>query len=496
MISLIIPVYNKSEYLRRCLDSVAKQMQDGVQVIVVDDGSTDGCGAICDEYKDKFEVYHKKNEGVSVARNYGIKKAKGDYITFLDADDLLADGAIEAMIRETGSKRNIIQFGQFRGKTLESVGGIPYRACEGVYMLDYIPRYWVVVWNKLYKKSFVMDNNIWFKKDMHFGEDTVFNVDCILANHGLYHSSENTVIHCWEDTNSLCRGNTKREDIKKLDDELCRIADAQTEKIKKEWLYTAINEHRASKFYRKHGFLRGPRGDYDIVYFLKDTESNEELRYSLRSVEKNWKYRNIVFYGGCPKGIKPDKVYMVSQDKKTKWDNVRKMMLEAFSNNDLTEDIWIFNDDFFIMRDGLVDLPPQYNGDIFAHSENVKRRHGRRPNEWTDILDDLGFELLMDDKTTFNYEVHKPMLINRKKAIEVLKRYPNTHGFRSLYGNYWNIGGVSRHDMKCLVLDYPREKLESWEFLSTQDDSFELGEAGRLIREKFPDKSRFEVDGD
>lgn len=493
MISLIIPVYNKAPFLKRCLDSVAGQINDSVQVIVIDDGSTDESGAICDKYNDKFEIYHTENNGVSMARNLGLEKAKGEYVSFLDADDLLAENAISYMIAESKSGKNLIQFGQFRCKTIELFTSMPRRSPKGFYNFDFIPKYWVMVWNKIYKMSFLEHSKIRFKKGMQFGEDTLFNAECILANGGLYHSEFNTIIHCLEDENSLCRGGANYQRIKNLDTELCKLAEKQTNLDKKKWVETAINEHRASKFYRKYGFYRGLKGLFDVVYFVKDTPNNEELKYSLRSVEQNWKFRDVVFYGGCPKDLTPDKHYKVVQDQRTKWQNVRKMMAEAFNNDELTENIWIFNDDFFVMEPGFVDMPPQYNGDLFAHSENVKRRHGGKPMAWTNILDDLATALLLEGKDTLNYEVHKPMLINRKKALEVLLKFPDVHGFRSLYGNYWKIGGESKHDMKCLVLDYPSEKFKDWEFLSTQDDSFERGNVGLWIKDKFKDKSRFET---
>ena len=492
MISLIIPVYNKAPFLRRCLDSVAEQKTSSVQVIVVDDGSTDGGRKICDEYSNSFEVYHTENAGVSVARNLGLEKAKGDYISFLDADDLLAPGAISAMAKAAQQGHNVTQFGQFRCKTYESLNNIPYSSPEGFYSFDFIPKYWVMVWNKIYKRSFLAENQIKFREGMQFGEDTLFNAKCILANKGLYHAAQNTVIHCLDDNNSLCRGGANYERIEKLDNALCELADEQTDATKKKWVETAINEHRNSKFYRKHGFNKGPRGSFDVVYFVKNGTTNEELKYSLRSIEKNFSYRNVVFYGGCPKDLKPDKYYKVEQHESTKWQNVRKMMAEAFKNNELTEYVWIFNDDFFLLKPGLADMPPQYNGDLFAHVQRVEQRHGGE-TEWTRLLSNVAFELTFADKSTLNYEVHKPMLINRAKALQVLKKFPNVHGFRSLYGNYWNIGGESKHDMKIIILDYDVSHIANWEFVSTQDDSFQVGTIGNLIRQKFPNKSKFEI---
>ena len=92
MLSVIIPVYNVEKYLRKCVDSVSAQDIADMEVILIDDGSPDNCGAICDEYAEKdlrVIVIHKKNEGVSTARNVGLDIARGKYITFVDSDDYL-----------------------------------------------------------------------------------------------------------------------------------------------------------------------------------------------------------------------------------------------------------------------------------------------------------------------------------------------------------------------------------------------------------------------
>ena len=92
LITVIVPVYNKVNYVTRCIDSILAQSYKNLQVILVDDGSTDGSSDICDEYAAKdsrVEVVHKKNGGLSSARNCGIRIAKGEYVGFVDADDYI-----------------------------------------------------------------------------------------------------------------------------------------------------------------------------------------------------------------------------------------------------------------------------------------------------------------------------------------------------------------------------------------------------------------------
>ena len=101
LISVIIPVYNVEKYLRECLDSVLAQTYTDYEVIMVDDGSTDASGAICDEYAardERFRVIHKENGGASTARNAGLNAAAGEFLYFLDSDDLLCADAFRKML--------------------------------------------------------------------------------------------------------------------------------------------------------------------------------------------------------------------------------------------------------------------------------------------------------------------------------------------------------------------------------------------------------------
>ena len=102
IVSVIVPIYKVEEYLERCVDSILKQTYQNIEIILVDDGSPDKCGLICDEYSFKdhrIKVLHKVNGGLSDARNAGIDVASGQYITFIDSDDYVADNYVEELIR-------------------------------------------------------------------------------------------------------------------------------------------------------------------------------------------------------------------------------------------------------------------------------------------------------------------------------------------------------------------------------------------------------------
>lgn len=101
LVSIIVPVFNVEDYLRECVDSLICQSYKNIEILLIDDGSTDSSGHICDDYQkrdERIKVFHKKNGGLSDARNYGIDRIAGSYITFVDSDDYLSEYAIEIML--------------------------------------------------------------------------------------------------------------------------------------------------------------------------------------------------------------------------------------------------------------------------------------------------------------------------------------------------------------------------------------------------------------
>ena len=101
LVSVVVPVYNVEPYLERCLDSILRQTYQNFEMILVDDGTPDGSGAICDRYAaqdPRISVIHKKNGGLSSARNAGLDVAKGDYVLFVDSDDLITDDMVESLL--------------------------------------------------------------------------------------------------------------------------------------------------------------------------------------------------------------------------------------------------------------------------------------------------------------------------------------------------------------------------------------------------------------
>ena len=222
----------------------------------------------------------------------------------------------------------------------------------------------------------------------------------------------------------------------------------------------------------------------DIVYFVKDTDINEELKYSLRTLV-NFQHGKVWFYGGCPKDLKPDYHVKVNQDQPTKWQNIFKMFKLVCDNDNITKDFWLFNDDFFVMKP-VKDGPNWFEGDLYKRVVTLEDKH----NGITPYSQQLRYtlqELEGMGCTTINYALHVPMLINRDKGKE-LSNIIDGPMIRCSYGNYFNIGGIDHSDVK---IDSTTKTYKDGEYLSTNDKSF-TGEVGKQIRELFKTICKYE----
>lgn len=187
-LSLIIPVYNVEKYLEECLGSVIMQSITDMEIILIDDGSNDNSGKICDKYAEKcnfIRVLHKKNEGVSVARNTGIKMAQGDYILFLDSDDMLAPKILEKIEKDIELKLDLYSY-QIQKITCdkEIVNSVFYKKNmrEGKYLTkEFIKKYakqynGYLPWStqNVYKRDIIIENNIFYPIGVIIAEDMDF----------------------------------------------------------------------------------------------------------------------------------------------------------------------------------------------------------------------------------------------------------------------------------------------------------------------------------
>lgn len=194
MVSVIIPVYNAEKYIKRCLDSVLAQSYRNFEVLLIDDGSTDNSGRICDEYRfrdNRIRVIHNKNCGVAATRNVGIREAQGDYIAFVDSDDYIDPDMLEIMVtRVKKFNSDIVMCNYFTDKGgkitkakmnyKEVYDGADIVKNELLYLYytDYHNGLYSLC-NKLIKKSIYSANDILFDESLKRGEDAWFVFQCL-----------------------------------------------------------------------------------------------------------------------------------------------------------------------------------------------------------------------------------------------------------------------------------------------------------------------------
>ena len=183
-ISVIVPVYKVEKYLHRCVDSILAQTFTDFELLLIDDGSPDNCGAICDEYAQKdnrVRVFHKENGGVSSARNLGLDNATGEWITFCDADDYVHPEFLFSLYEKHDADLIVGSF-KLVG-TEENWNGILqnekyYRDTLKQKLKDSsFPPNYHATWGKLYKTEIINANNIRFDTKIHLSEDWLFTLN-------------------------------------------------------------------------------------------------------------------------------------------------------------------------------------------------------------------------------------------------------------------------------------------------------------------------------
>lgn len=186
-ITIIVPIYQAEKFLRRCLDSVVSQIFNNFEVLLIDDGSKDGSAAICNDFCSKdfrFKYIFQENKGASAARNTGLNAALGEYICFVDADDMLEPTYLSAFIDNIGDSDVLVQ-GRFWHMNDEAYNKtFPFEYIkessiekgdlqDSLFML-YKRNQLGYLWTMMYKRSIIDENNIRFREDMKCQEDMEF----------------------------------------------------------------------------------------------------------------------------------------------------------------------------------------------------------------------------------------------------------------------------------------------------------------------------------
>lgn len=226
----------------------------------------------------------------------------------------------------------------------------------------------------------------------------------------------------------------------------------------------------------------------DVVYLLKDSLNYEELRYSMRSL-MFFPCRDVWLYGGKPKWVRGVKHVPFHQSGPTKWHNTRDMMRAVCQNPDVSQNFVLFNDDFFILQP-IKDLRRHCCGTLGQRAMQTISKDTHNLSKYGKQLAKCELALLEAGKGNRNFELHIPMIFDKKKLLAVLDKYPDCLMPRSLYCNEYNVRAIEREDVKVEELYTPIPTQSA--FVSTNNQSFSCGEVGKKVRGLFPHPCVFE----
>lgn len=234
LVSAIVPIYKAEKFVHNCIDSLLAQTYTNIEVILVDDGSPDNCGKICEEYaaKDKrVKVIHQQNAGASAARNTGMDHSKGERITFVDADDKVTDEFIETLMskegdwiiggyRDTNNNFCLLKEDYYSGKD----------SLEQYFQEHQKYLYSNTIWGKLYSSSIINKYNIKFNSCLRFSEDLIFNLSYLRYCNTISLSSTTNYIY----TADRCMEEKYRLTLQELSDILEQITE-RTKALSENW---------------------------------------------------------------------------------------------------------------------------------------------------------------------------------------------------------------------------------------------------------------------
>ncbi len=212
MISVIVPVYNSRDTLARCVKSLREQTLTDLEIILVDDGSSDGSGMLCNGFSRedvRIRVIRKANGGVSSARNAGIEAAKGRYLMFMDSDDYAEPDMAEKMLKGIGED-DIAICGfhhHYQGRDIVRIPDVPGQSGEENFLALYGQGFLNMPWNKLYKRELAGR----FDESLSLGEDLLFNLDYLRKTDGISVVKE-ALCHYIQDETGTSLSSQKRED--------------------------------------------------------------------------------------------------------------------------------------------------------------------------------------------------------------------------------------------------------------------------------------------
>ncbi len=221
-VSIIVPVYNVEKYLSTCLDSLISQTLKDIEIICVNDGSTDSSLVILKDFANKdsrIKIIDKQNEGVSVARNFGIEVATGRYLMFVDSDDYLIENACEKALNTIEQEdSDICIFGHYDlvdEKLVKS--GVNKDIIEAQKQNNQTyTDFSINIWDKIYNRNFLITNSIKFIPNLKTSEDVIFNFVCQFNNPKVSYSTESLYVYRLTSENSATSKSYIKSDIESL----------------------------------------------------------------------------------------------------------------------------------------------------------------------------------------------------------------------------------------------------------------------------------------
>ncbi len=244
LISVIIPVYNVEKYLPRCLDSVVAQTYTNLEIILVDDGSTDTSGKICDEYAKRdarIKVIHKQNGGVSSARNAALKICTGQYVGFVDSDDYIERDMFEYLLNLIISSKADLARCEIIGKNNLFIKAQAIKSSDALEKC--LPN--IYLWNMLFPRDIIA--NLSFDEDIFFGEDMKFCVE-VFAHTNLLTCGEKAKYHYCINPQSLTKMPFDKKKLTYFKANNFILEYSKNKQVR--------NKIRAQKAYHAVGFLR------------------------------------------------------------------------------------------------------------------------------------------------------------------------------------------------------------------------------------------------
>lgn len=282
LISIIVPIYNVEQYLPKCLDSIINQTYKNLEIILVDDGSTDNSGMICDEYAKKderFRVIHQQNAGVSFARNVGLKNCTGNYIGFVDPDDYISKDMYEILYNtliNNNSSISMCDYSLYYDSDIEfSITGetVKYNNIEAMQQLVLNKDITSHLWNKLYKKE-LFDGISFPNNKIYEDVGTIYLLfeksDLIVKNNSIQYAY-------YQRQNSLCNSIEQ----KKLFDYIEMI------NIRYEYL--------KEKYPKMTKVLDASKTQYALIYSFRIAKAKDEKLYNNKILINETKKAKISF---------------------------------------------------------------------------------------------------------------------------------------------------------------------------------------------------------